>query len=255
MDRFTISDDIYKDSLTMSEDSYKISDDLFKDVLSIDLDMLKQDIVDSYKISGRYWIWKIGAYVFRNFWHSMLVSSEMQINAPGLKYFNSYPTLEAISQEYEKLHPDKVGTRTQPSSYFAFANSLRKGDVVLACIGSKEIIGWGIVEGNYMYRPTRTFGCHYRNVSWHKVQMPFIFTNKQPMLYQAPNEETHHLKEALINKSFNEGLPLPFGFKDKCKIYPCMEIRKENNHTPITFVKEKNKQLGAIISSLLDSFL
>lgn len=217
MDRFTISDEIYRDSLAMSENSYKISDELAKETSSIDLNFLKQEIVDSYKISERYWIWRIGTYAFRNFWHTMVASGEMQINAPGFKYFKSYPTLEAIREEYEKLHPDKVGIKTQPSSYYAFANSLRKGDVVLACIGM-EIIGWGIVEDIYMYRPTRTLGCHYRNVIWHEVRMPFIFTNKRPMLYPVPKEETRRLKETLINKSFKGNLPLPFGFVEKAKV-------------------------------------
>ena len=218
MNVFVISDEIYKDSLEMSEDSYKISDDLLKDALSMDLELLKKEIVDSYKFSERYWIWKIGVYTFLYFWHDMVASNEMQINAPGFKYFNSYPTLEAIREEYERLHPDKVGIMTQPSSYFAFANSLRKRDVVLACVGSTEIIGWGIVEGDYMYRPTRTFGCHYRNVIWHEVRMPFAFTNKRPMLYPVPKEETLRLKEALIDKSFKGGLPLPFELGEKANV-------------------------------------
>ena len=93
-----------------------------------------------------------------------------------------------------------------------------KRDVVLACVGSTEIIGWGIVEGNYTYRPTRSFGSHYRNVLWHEVRIPFTFTNKRPVLYSVPKQETLCLKETLSNKCFKRGLPLPFGFGEKASV-------------------------------------
>ena len=51
-------------------------------------------------------------------------------------------------------------------------------------------------------------------VSWYKMEMPFIFTNKKPALFQIPREETNNLREALINKVDNTSTELPFGFAD-----------------------------------------
>lgn len=64
MNEFKISEDIYKDSLALPEDSYKISNDIFEESLTLQFDELKQEMIDSYKISDRYWIWKIGVYAY-----------------------------------------------------------------------------------------------------------------------------------------------------------------------------------------------
>lgn len=195
-----IADDIYKDSMSLTESSYRISDDLYEEARSLDKDTLSAEIYSSYKVSGRYWIWRMGAYAYRNFWTGMVDDGEMRIDAPGLRYFSMYLTVEKLASAYELLHPDRQGIFSNPPAYYAFAHSLRRGDVVIVSSLNK-VIGWGIVEGEYMYRPTRTFGCHYRKVSWNMVDMPFIFTYKRPAIYRVPDEETHKLKETLIGKT------------------------------------------------------
>lgn len=220
MENKIIADDIYKDSLSLTESSYYISGELYEETRSLDEGAVNTEICNSYKFSERYWVWRIGAYTYRKFWKNMLDKEEMWLDAPGLKYFNSYPTLAALESAYEKLHPDRRGITTNPSAYYTFANYLKKGDVVIVdCLN--EVVGWGMVESYYMYRPTRETGCHYRKMSWHEVKMPFIFTSKRPAIYQIAKEETKMLKETLINNVIRKTgeLPLPFDFvssKAKC---------------------------------------
>ena len=211
MNEFKISEDIYKDSLALPEDSYKISNDIFEESLTLQFDELKQEMIDSYKISDRYWIWKIGLYAYKNFWEGMVTDSEMRLDATGIKYLKSYPTLSALEEAYLNVHPDRKGITIAPAAYYAFANNICKGDIIIVHNIKTGIIGWGTVDGDYMYRPTRVFGCHYRKVIWHKMEMPFIFTNKKASLYQIAKEETHLLKETLIGKVYKDDLPLPFG--------------------------------------------
>lgn len=64
MDDYIISEDIYKDSLILSEDSYKISDEIFEESISLNVELLKKDVLNSYKLSGRYWIWRIGMFTY-----------------------------------------------------------------------------------------------------------------------------------------------------------------------------------------------
>ena len=63
MDDYIISEDIYKDSLILSEDSYKISDEIFEESISLNVELLEKDVLNSYKLSGRYGFclrkWKI----------------------------------------------------------------------------------------------------------------------------------------------------------------------------------------------------
>lgn len=210
---YTISDDIYKESLE-SNKTYRISEDIYEEAISLTPECVRDMIADSYKFSGRYWIWRMGKYAHIHDWKRMFMEGEMQVEAPGLKFLESYPNIAAIVSDYVIQHPDKVGITTLPPAYWAFCNNLRKGDVILACASATSLFAWGLVESSYKFKPTRTNGRHYRKVSWYKMNMPFIFTNKNPALYQIPQEETNNLKEALINKVEHGSMDFPFGFVD-----------------------------------------
>lgn len=48
------------------------------------------------------------------------------------------------------------------------------------------------------------------------MDMPFIFTDKPQILYMLQKEETHLLKETLVNKVYQQSVnALPFGFTNK----------------------------------------
>lgn len=264
MNDYIISEDIYKDSLILSEDSYKISDEIFEESISLNMELLKKEELNSYNLSGRYWIWRIGILAYRNSWDSMVDNGEMSLEAPGLKYLKTYPTLKLLEEAYAKVHPDKKGITVNPAAYYAFANYLCKGDIIIAYNSLEGIVGWGIIEGDYVFRPTRKTGRHYRKAMWCRMQMPFIFTNRKAALYQIPKEETHYLSETLVGKVYNDKNSLPFGSverKDKKKIdsktNTCVGINVKRS-IGIQYNKnssfEKSKMLGSIISSLLASF-
>lgn len=249
MNRYIISEDIYNESMALPKDYYKISGEIADEANSLDIENLKQELTDSYKFSGRYWVWRINIYAYKNYWESMFADGEMRLSAPGMKYFNSYPTLAAMEFAYKSVHPDCKGVMANPASYYAFANYLHKGDVVIVYNSSIGIFGWGIIEGNYYYRPTRITFRHYRKVSWHKIKMPFIFSRKIECLYQIPKEETRNLKQTLVN-NFSRVIDrsvFPFGFiKRPTEGSFQFEAPEENDI--------KKKALGKILQSLLDSY-
>lgn len=216
MEEYKISEEIYQASLVTSSESFSISDDIFEEADTLTVEELQQEVLASYKFSGRYWIWKMGSEVFYRSWKKMFLANEMQLEAPGFKYFKSYPSLGDFQKEYEYQNPGKRGTVSRPMAYDAFANSLRRDDVIIACASNSTIVAWGIVESDYFYRPTRKVGKHYRNVTWIKMDMPFIFTDKPQILYMLQKEETHLLKETLVNKVYQQSVnALPFGFTNK----------------------------------------
>lgn len=218
MEEYKISEEIYQASLVTSSESFSISDDIFEEADTLTVEELQQEVLASYKFSGRYWIWKMGYSVFykNKNWQKMFLANEMQMEAPGFKYFKSYPSLSDFQKEYEYQNPGKRGTVSRPMAYDAFANSLRRGDVIIACASNSTIVAWGIVESDYFFRPTRKVGKHYRKVSWAKMDMPFIFTDKRQILYMLQKEETHLLKETLVSKTYLQSTSVyPFGFVDK----------------------------------------
>lgn len=218
MEEYKISEEIYQASLVTSSESFSISDDIFEEADTLTVEELQQEVLASYKFSGRYWIWKMGSSVFykNKNWQKMFLANEMQMEAPGFKYFKSYSSLVDFQKEYKCQNPGSRGIDSRPIAYNAFANSLRRGDVIIACASNSTIVAWGIVESDYFYRPTRKAGKHYRNVTWIKMDMPFIFTDKPQILYMLQKEETHLLKETLVSKTYQQLTNVyPFGFVDK----------------------------------------
>lgn len=244
MKEYKISEEIYQASLVASSDSFSISDDIFEEADSLTVEDLQQEVLASYKFSGRYWIWKMGSEVYYRSWKKMFLANEMQMGAPGFKYFKSYPSLIYFQKEYEYQNHGKRGAVSRPMAYDAFANSLRRGDVIIACASNSTIVAWGIVESDYFYRPTRKVGKHYRNVSWTKMDMPFIFTDKCQILYMLQKEETHLLKETLVSKIYQQSTNVyPFGFVDKGYEMVIPFDRKEKSVVPIL----KNPSVKAVL--------
>ena len=246
MEEYKISEEIYQASLVTSSESFSISDDIFEEADTLTVEELQQEVLASYKFSGRYWIWKMGFSVFykNKNWQKMFLANEMQMEAPGFKYFKSYSSLVDFQKEYKCQNPGSRGTDSRPIAYNAFANSLRRGDVIIACASNSTIVAWGIVKNDYFYRPTRKAGKHYRNVTWIKMDMPFIFTDKPQILYMLQKEETHLLKETLVSKTYQQLTNVyPFGFVDKGYEMVIPFDRKEKSVVPTL----KNPSVKAVL--------
>lgn len=213
MEDFKISQEIYEESLY--KDSFRISEDIYSEAESITKESLLQELSASYKFSGRYWAWLIGSDLYREKWKRMFLGNEMQFDAVGFKYFLSYPDLASLQHEFFMHNLEGRVNPTTPAAYFAFSRYLRRGDVILVVGLYQRIVAWGIVEGNYMYRPTRIHGRHYRKVSWNKINIPYQFTDKNEVLFQIPKEETSHLPETLIDNFVLDKSLLPFVFVRK----------------------------------------
>jgi len=53
-----------------------------------------------------------------------------------------------------------------------FANEIKKGDILIAKKGTKEIISWGTVMGDYKYNPDLQDFPNFRSVEWHQFDEP-----------------------------------------------------------------------------------
>lgn len=264
MDELIISQDIYQESL--SKECYRISDDIYEETIRLSEDSIRQELSSSVKVSGRYWVWKLGSAVYAYKWKKMFAENEMQMPAKGFKYFLSYPDLPSLQMAYiEKNGVKGFATEhhigrgldlTKPTAYYAFSRSLRRGDVVLVLAAKSIVVAWGQVRSDYMYRPTRSYGRHYRKVSWNKISLPFELTDKKEYLYLLPNEDTEGLKEKLISQQILDKSNLPFGFVGGTE-----ELSipfDEESYVPSNLTSPKNNidnelsiMLGRIIGALL----
>lgn len=250
MEDFKISQEIYEESLC--KDSFHISDEIYSEALYVTKGSLLQELSASYKFSGRYWTWVIGNGIYSEKWKRMLRENEMQFDAIGFKYFLSYPDLASLQHDFFMHNVEGRLNPTTPAAYFAFSRYLRRGDVVLVVGLHQRIIAWGIVEGNYMYRPTRIHGRHYRKVSWNKINIPYQFTDKKEVLFPIPYEETAHLQDLLIGHLVLDQSLLPFGFvrKEEELSIQFKGLLPGNYNNKVEVDIEKRRLLGEIIASL-----
>lgn len=209
MDKYIISDDIYRDSISHKMNSYQISDELYKEAQSLDMEAIKTEIHNSYLTSGRYWILRLGTH--KNLWKDWVKDGVVRLKAPGFYYLKSYSSLSEMNEEYEKISNSQKGSMARPIDYYTFAYRMQIGDVMMV-YSQNEVIGWGIIESHYLYKSKQVNGKHYRKITWHEIKMPFIFSHKNLFIYKIPQEETHMLKEALIAQVLSgiPSIPLPF---------------------------------------------
>ena len=125
MDNYVISDDIYKESIQeMTDNRYVISSDILEETASLTPETISKELMESFHFSGRYWIWKMTSDYKNMEWKNMYQSGEMRIKTNGLKYLKSYTSIAAVEEAYSSLHPDRVGIKKFPPSFYAFANYL-----------------------------------------------------------------------------------------------------------------------------------
>ena len=197
----------------LSDSNHVISEDVFNETESLTRESVFQELMDSFHFSGRYWIWTMTPDYKKMEWKKMFEAGEMRIKTNGFIYLKSYPSIIAMEEAYSQLHPDGIGIKKYPPSYYAFANYLRKGDVVLATRSGGNVFCWGIVESDYLYSPQYYSAKHYRKMKWFIIDIPFTFTKRVQTIYQIPLKECSNMKEILSgNIRINKGeLPFDFG--------------------------------------------
>ncbi len=75
-------------------------------------------------------------------------------------------TYEQIFERLAAERTDGSSPRNDALGCHEFAHVMRKGDVVVAKRGLSEVIGYGVVESDYRYDPTRPEYHHVRDVRW-----------------------------------------------------------------------------------------
>lgn len=264
MDDYKISDDVYAESLITQ--NYRISDDIYKEAINLTEKSIKLELSSSVRVSGRYWVWKLGSAIYEYRWKRMLAENEMQMPAKGFKYFLSYPDVTSLQMAYFEKNgvkgfgsPYNIGKGldlTKPAAYYAFSRHLRKGDVVLVVAAKSMVVAWGQVRSDYLYRPTRAYGRHYRRVSWNNVSMPFELTDKKEYLYLLPNEDTKNLKEKLISLQRLDKNSLPFGFVgSSVELSIPFEAEIIPPSYSIAHTADSEKERDAILGNVIESLL
>ncbi len=76
------------------------------------------------------------------------------------------PDKESIDKRRESVNEYQFNTGNLTGMLHAIANEMKEGDIVLAKYSKSDVVGMGIVTGDYRYDETSVYGKHCRDMSW-----------------------------------------------------------------------------------------
>jgi 5-methylcytosine-specific restriction enzyme B len=99
-------------------------------------------------------------------WEEFYREGIMGIGGDELGDFRQYKDQEEISRKIIEVYNSKGRPSNISLSYFQFAHTVQPGDRVIAKKGLDQIVGYGVVTGDYEYRSARGYYQHVRTVRW-----------------------------------------------------------------------------------------
>lgn len=112
----------------------------------------------------RYWLYAAGDGSVN--WEKDYSEGIMAIGWGNMGDLTAYASKEEMRSKLQELYGESGSYKNQVLATWQFVNELKPGDVVFVKKGRKEILGRGIVEGDYSFNPGRGDFCNTRTVKW-----------------------------------------------------------------------------------------
>lgn len=130
----------------------------------------------------RYWIYQPG--VKGVMWNDFYKNGIMAIGWPKLEDLSNYDSRDKMKQKLLAVYPELYAKDSNPKNdslaVWEFSHILKPGDIVFVKSGIKELLGWGIVESDYVYNSEEEEYRNIRKVNW-KANGSWTFPNKLPI--------------------------------------------------------------------------
>lgn len=97
----------------------------------------------------KYWLYSPGTGA--NKWNKYFKNNVMGIGFSGIGDLSQYKSKEEIRDKVLEINNDNTKHTNEIHAFWQFANEIKEGDIIYAKRGMSEIIGRGIVTGNYYY--------------------------------------------------------------------------------------------------------
>ena len=119
---------------------------------------------DSNVSTIRYWLYAPGrnASMWEQFYHQGI----MGLGWRELGDYRSYPTKEDIRHKLQELSNDPGSHKNSVHAIWQFTHEVKPGDIVFVKRGRSEIIGRGVVKGEYEYESSLGHYPNVRKVEW-----------------------------------------------------------------------------------------
>ncbi len=144
---------------------YFLHDGFFHAALARYIDFLKEFKCLNYT---KYWTWAAGENAAH--WEDFYEGGIMAIGWDFLGDLRQYKSKQEIQHKLQEFGGDS-NTSSQNNNTRAcweFANEIQSGDIIFSKKGNKQIVGYGVVEGEYSFDSSRESFKHTRKVRWVK---------------------------------------------------------------------------------------
>lgn len=111
----------------------------------------------------KYWLYAPGNMASN--WEKDYNENVMAIRWGEIGDLSVYSSKEEMKESF-KAEDDRWTYMNVAHATWQFANEIQVGDIVFVKQGQDKIIGRGVVEGEYEYKPDRGEFCHVRKVAW-----------------------------------------------------------------------------------------
>lgn len=152
----------------LSEYAWRISEQVNRENKLADKD--KEEVIQAAALGDdgvqtvRYWLYAPGRGA--RMWEEFYERGVMGLGWHQLGDLRGYATKEEMRQRLLETRDDNTSQTNSARAVWQFANEMKPGDVIFVKRGLKEIIGRGVVTGDYVYDPDGGEYPHLREVSW-----------------------------------------------------------------------------------------
>ena len=128
-------------------------------------------LADTREDSVRYWLYAPGEG--SAMWDDFYSHSEMGIGWAEIGDLRAFDSKEDMKQKMKDTYDPTLSYMNAAHATWQFANEIKVGDVIFVKKGRNQIIGRGVVSGDYCYRESDSEYPHRRSVNWtHKGEWP-----------------------------------------------------------------------------------
>ncbi len=120
--------------------------------------------LSSDEAAVRYWLYAAGDGSVN--WESDYTEGIMAIGWQDMGDLMAYSSKDEMRNKMKELYGDNGSYKNQVHATWQFANVIKPGDIIFVKKGRKQILGRGVVEGEYVYAPERGNYCNIRTVRW-----------------------------------------------------------------------------------------
>lgn len=114
----------------------------------------------------KYWLYSPGSGA--SMWDEFYAEGIMGLGNEEMGDLTQYASKEEMKQKMKKLYGQERTYMNIAHATWQFANEIQPGDIIFAKKGMSIVIGYGVVESEYIFDADRETYNHVRRVSWKK---------------------------------------------------------------------------------------